>query len=336
MGISKTQLGVVTVLLIVLMRLAAGFHFYAEGVKKLEPGFSSEGFLRGAKGPLAETFKAYAPGYHGAYELLAQPHQWGIPIETAVSGGEESASPIPSGKPYSDWADAINLAWQQQHDNAMRAMRASDETRTKADEVYSNIVKRLGDYFADNEEAIAEYQHELWRLQQMQDGYQTEPVRLPFLDERIADKQREVRTTPRGWIADIKLIEKDYQKQLAELAGDKQRESAAFQEGLHKAMNPATQLDRVNLAVTCVVLGCGVLLFLGLFTRVAAIVAAGFLASVIATQPPWVHGADTTVFYYQLFEIVGLLMLAAIGAGRWFGIDSLIGSCCCRACKAKD
>jgi len=61
------------------------------------------------------------------------------------------------------------------------------------------------------------------------------------------------------------------------------------------------------------------LLILGLFTRPAAIAAAGFLLSVILMQPPWVDGAVPT--YYQAVEMFALLVLAVVGAGRYAGLD---------------
>jgi uncharacterized membrane protein YphA (DoxX/SURF4 family) len=66
----------------------------------------------------------------------------------------------------------------------------------------------------------------------------------------------------------------------------------------------------------------GALLILGLFTRPAAIAAAGFLFTVILQQPPWVAGAAPT--YYQAIEMFALLVLATVGAGRYAGLDFFI------------
>jgi uncharacterized membrane protein YphA (DoxX/SURF4 family) len=77
----------------------------------------------------------------------------------------------------------------------------------------------------------------------------------------------------------------------------------------------------------------GALLVLGLFTRVAALGGAAFLLSVIATQPPWLAAAADT--NYQIVLLLGLLVCAAIGAGRWGGLDFFLGlawnSCCGKA-----
>ena len=51
-----------------------------------------------------------------------------------------------------------------------------------------------------------------------------------------------------------------------------------------------TMMTLISKTVTYWVLGVGVLLILGLFTRCASIAGALFLLSVVATQPPWVAG----------------------------------------------
>ena len=77
----------------------------------------------------------------------------------------------------------------------------------------------------------------------------------------------------------------------------------------------------------------GLSLLFGFLTRLGALAAAAFLLSVMATQPPWVPGVEPTYFWYQLVEFTALLTLAAVGAGRWAGIDAIIRgirSGCCR------
>ena len=63
----------------------------------------------------------------------------------------------------------------------------------------------------------------------------------------------------------------------------------------------------------------GVLLLLGLFTRWASLAAAIFLLSVCLTQPFWIPGAAPT--YYQAIEMVACLVLFAVHAGRFGGLD---------------
>jgi uncharacterized membrane protein YphA (DoxX/SURF4 family) len=62
----------------------------------------------------------------------------------------------------------------------------------------------------------------------------------------------------------------------------------------------------------------GVLLLLGLFTRPAAVVAFGFLASL------WVSELGTSWIWELLVPVLASLALAVGGAGRTWGIDSFL------------
>jgi uncharacterized membrane protein YphA (DoxX/SURF4 family) len=73
--------------------------------------------------------------------------------------------------------------------------------------------------------------------------------------------------------------------------------------------------------VTAVIIGVGVCLLLGFFTRLAAIVGALFLLGVICSQPFWIAESIATI--NQCIEFAGLLVLAGTGAGRWIGLDYL-------------
>ena len=42
------------------------------------------------------------------------------------------------------------------------------------------------------------------------------------------------------------------------------------------------------------------------------------------SQPPWVPGAITTLFPYQLVEMLALLTLATTAVGRWGGLDFFV------------
>ncbi len=42
------------------------------------------------------------------------------------------------------------------------------------------------------------------------------------------------------------------------------------------------------------------------------------------SQPPWVPGAVTTLFPYQLVEFLALITLATTAVGRWLGLDFLV------------
>jgi uncharacterized membrane protein YphA (DoxX/SURF4 family) len=153
---------------------------------------------------------------------------------------------------------------------------------------------------------------------------------------RITETRGETTAASAGWISEVRDIEDAYLNDLRELLTPAQRANPATVAAVDEALADSTQqtLHRLNVAVTCLVLGVGICLLLGLFTRLAALGGIVFLAMVMASQPPWVEGAHLDFFYYQLVEIAALIVLLASAAGRWGGLDfflrALAGKCCGR------
>ncbi|MEM8734557.1 MAG: hypothetical protein AAGG44_10070, partial [Planctomycetota bacterium] len=58
------------ILALVALRVTIGWHFYMEGASKVRGnGFSSTGFLQGAKGPLADKFQNLIWDHEGRLRL---------------------------------------------------------------------------------------------------------------------------------------------------------------------------------------------------------------------------------------------------------------------------
>lgn len=85
-------------------------------------------------------------------------------------------------------------------------------------------------------------------------------------------------------------------------------------------VKPTTQLYWINTIVPYFDITIGILLLLGLFSRVASLAAAGFLLGTIATQPLWVQGHDPKIIW-NMVEFGALLVMAATVAGRFGGLD---------------
>ena len=66
------RIGFLAVALLVVLRIAIGWHFLYEGMWKYKnPSFSAEGFLKQARGPWAEKFHDLVPDYDGRQRLDA-------------------------------------------------------------------------------------------------------------------------------------------------------------------------------------------------------------------------------------------------------------------------
>jgi uncharacterized membrane protein YphA (DoxX/SURF4 family) len=331
------RIGFWAALTIVALRVLIGWHFMSSGIDKLEPGWTSASHLRSANGPLADFYKSYAPLPHQWDQLIDKP----LPPQGAYdsarryvgddgelhegpqSDDREGHIPLPTDA-YGPWASRIAEDWTEDVARFKGLTGITDEQREAADTLLSEKKTRLAQYFESHRGALEEYHHELDRLNEMlQSDARGE---LPYLDDRILKKKAELQAMPRSLVADIESEEDMLHEQLTNLVTDEQRESAALDEPLGDALNPATPLKLVDTTVTVVTFAVGVCLILGLFTRVAAVVGAGFLLSIMSMQPPWAEGVLETVKLltaYQGIEFIAMLLLAAVGAGTWAGLDGL-------------
>ena len=349
------------VIALVVLRLATGWHFYREGTKKLaynaDTGvttiaFSAEPFLRQAVGPVADMVKEELPAAYNWERYLAVPRQarptteeelekrakWEADYASRRKAAAAKKQPLPiefpPHSPYYDWADRIETSWRTAHDRFVIIPALTDKQRAAAAEALDFRRQQLADYLESQTDAIAEWEHELFRLEELKKD--SGAVSLPFQGVRIEEKSAETKSKTGAWIAQVKEIEAAYLSDLRTIVDEEQVSEAATAAALDEALTDESvkKLNTINYAVTAVIIGSGVCLMLGLFTRIACISAAGFLLSVIASQPPWVAGSLNPVFYYQLVEIAALAVLFAAAAGQYAGLDYFIrlftGKCCGR------
>lgn len=324
-----TRLTSAAIAALVLLRLVAGWHFYNEGVKKLDPTFTSAGFLRTAKGPLAPLFRGMVTGPYGAYAELAAPTEQGARdaaeqkaidswladyarrAAADIKGGKPAPADLPAPLPGSKLLSTIDTAWTA----GLVRLGVGGET---GEELQKLREARLGDvvlYLHSNHNALEELRHEAWRLEGVR-AKAAGPSPAPYLADRLAAKEAEVWRLLQPHTKEISAIDAAFRNDVQKASGL----SAARVEG---ALRERSLLSWIDAAVACTVVGSGVCLFLGLATPVAAVVAAGFLLSLIMTQPPWLPGADLTAFFNWAVELCGMLVLATVGAGRWAGLDGL-------------
>ncbi len=329
------------ILLLVCLRLATGWHFFNEGYKKLDSSFTSAYFLRAAKGPFAPLMKSFVNGPYDGYAELAVPRKynsldskiqkeidsWNASYNSQAAKALKAGDPLPSieGIPeqasYAAWFKSIKAGWQASYDRLAELPMANKENLAKAQSLIDDKLKEVLYYLVGEEAAITDMQHEAWRYKQMVDKEEADDA-APYYSERLADKENELYKAVLPWTKTIASYEDALFDEMTPLmAGDDSSRTTAKR--IRGALAERSWLNHIDWLVTWTVLLSGIGLFLGLFTRVAAIAAACFLLSVIVSQPPWVAGSDTTYFFYQLVEVISLLIIAAVGAGQWAGLDSL-------------
>ncbi|EAQ77620.1 TQO small subunit DoxD [Blastopirellula marina] len=277
-----------TIVIIVALRLVIGWHFFMEGSKKIKSGdFSSAGFLRNAKGPLAGYFR--------------------------------NLNNDPDGKLRLD-RDRVLQYWNFYRDQADTQFGLDAAGKKKTQKTYSIYVNRIDSYMADKREEMDEYFLEVERLAKARS--KPESSDLQYEQERLAKKDSELFGKMNGWTKDVKKMQDEYVEDLNRI-GRMAGATSTF------SVRDPNQMP-IDVVVTYVVFGSGVLLVLGLFTRIAALAAAGFLLQVMAAQWPGAIGAEPV--YYQSVEFVSLLLLAAVGAGRFAGLDFILGAMFRRCC----
>ncbi len=291
------------IVLLVCLRLATGWHFYNEGQKKFDGSFTSKYFLLAAKGPAAPIAQGIVNENSERDALLATPREYGS---------------VTTEKPYTVWLQAVEQEWLN------RAAEVDNESVT---EFTQQKLVKLKEYLDSQIDTIVDIQHEAWRAEKMrtknQSSDNSDPA--PFAQKRLSSKEAEIK----NWITPILATADSYEEELGEEileVFESEGVGVAKYNQMQSIFLPTSTLSKIDTVVKWTVLLCGIGLFLGFCTRVAAIVAAGFLLSVMATQPLWVEGADTTYFFYQLVEVIALITLAYVGAGQWAGFDIIWNS----------
>lgn len=317
-----------------------------EGTTKIKSGdFTAEPFLRAATGP----FKSY---FHGLLEDPWATQRLGIVIDNLQNPPQVTVDPTLTLALWNDFVDQATQhyrfgdpTWVVEAPSGTKNRAQVTPTSAKAFEgpgdrsaepdlgglilkqperakaIYETHKQDLLNWLAANRTEIVEFFATSYRTEGFQrDG---EHWRETAAEVDSLRSQRDAIQTARyqkvrGWKAEIDAIWDSFESQINALALDKQTALAPIK--VHRPFaQDQSKLRWINAFVPWFDLTVGVCLILGLFTRTAAILGAGFLASVILSQPPWVPGAAAT--QYQIVEFAAMLLIAVSVAGQIVGLD---------------
>ncbi len=339
------------------LRLVVGFHFYKEGVGKLnQPDWTAKGFLSTAKGPFAEYFRGMTDDADGKRQL-------GI-VESSNGDGEQKIE-ISTEDTFSIWNDYVDRATDYYAFGSPDLIEELKQQISELEEKLANADSMERSEVSDTQSLIAEKNAELesianqpkmaneilqahefaledWvnvnRIPVMahyrsddrldgftRDGENRTEVALEVdslrgqVDTIKSDRYKELSK----WKYEVGEIWDSFEAQINALPVGKQVRAEALP--LHRPYaQKMSKLSVINKVIPWFDTIVGVLLILGLFTRFASLAAALFLCSVLLTQPFWVPG--TTPTYYQAIEMVACLVLFATCAGRIGGLDFFFSS----------
>ncbi len=291
-----------------VLRIVCGLHFFLEGVSHLrDPDWSSAGFRKAAVGPLADFYRSSLP----------ETGDW-----AATLGAVDDRSADETSKA---WQESVVASWQRLLETRSKAVPLAADARAAAEQSLTAAGGNLADYCKGIAEDLADYRLQVRRLAAME--RKPGSADIPFERERLARKRKELAGQASGWMKDAAAIG---QKLVTEW--DDQLPDAAARSRADAAAGPS-ELWRADRFVSWSLVTIGACLVVGLLTKFNAVGGALFLASVIASQPFWVPGAQTT--YDQWVELAALLAIASLPIGGWSGLDFFLKRWCpLRCCGA--
>jgi uncharacterized membrane protein YphA (DoxX/SURF4 family) len=294
---SSYRPGWLAIAAIVALRLVLGLHFFVEGYTKLTDAkpFSAP-FLSSARGPLAAPFKAMVWDADGLYRLDSKG----------------------------------TLAHWDRYRTRITRHYGFDEGQIKdADQVLKTYKDRLSAFVRGKSEEIQEY----YKWIDRRTANAKDPARqLASLQTHDARIQTETKKLYGEVIPTIDRLWQDLENDLNAIATEAQWKRHGRLE-IGKIGRRFGDSETLDWLMPYFDLGVGICLLIGLLTRPAAILAAGFLATVFLSHFPPEPGPAST--YYHLVELFALLAIAAIGAGRFLGIDYFFGGLKAWCCPGK-
>lgn len=282
------------------LRIVIGLHFFLEGSSHLrDPQWSSTPFRKAAVGPFADWYRASLP----------ETGRWSATL--GAPGGADAAAAARA------WKESVMAEWRSLLGQRRRVVPLDATRAADAEKLLEQAGAELDGYLASIGDDLAAYRLEVERFADMRRSPASRQV--PFARERVAKKQKELAGQAAGWMKEAAAIGTKlvagWDGQLSPAERTKAAEAAA-----------PTALWKADRFVSWSLVTIGACLVLGVLVAFNAMGGACFLASVVASQPFWVPGAQAT--YDQWVELAALLAIAALPTGGWSGLDYFLKSWC--------
>jgi uncharacterized membrane protein YphA (DoxX/SURF4 family) len=316
---------------LVLLRVAIGWHLLSEGLYKLMSMPDARGeIVAGAE----KTREAEAKGnektkgwFFGRYfEPTDTPPFSSEAYNRNASG--PFAKNFRSLIPDVDSREALNLdklkdAWKAEMDRVAAHYGFSDGQKAEAAKTLAAQEEDAGQWFKDpeNRANIRKYIDNLDNLERLD----AKPSKMSYEVERYNDARKTLESDRKALVAPIDSWSRTLRDSWTSLATAEQREKDGPYQPAMTEIQRADKITAYGLSI------CGLLLMLGLFTPLAALGSAGFLALFYLSMPPWPglpvppNSEGHYIFVTKnLIEFFACLVLASTPSGLWMGVDALL------------
>lgn len=143
--------------------------------------------------------------------------------------------------------------------------------------------------------------------------------------DHIEKQWKDLQDLRRKLVSPVQALEKEMEAEAEDLLTTEQLAAGPVPE----PVDPVRQIDwRTMWGLTIF----GLLLMVGLFTRLSALGGAALLTLFYLAMPPWpgvqeIPSIEHNLFVNKVFvEMLALLAIAAMPSGKWFGIDAAISA----------
>ncbi|MCL2745010.1 MAG: hypothetical protein FWE67_14295 [Planctomycetaceae bacterium] len=315
------QFCICSIALLVLLRVAIGWHFFYEGLHKFDPaeGFSAKGFLGVAKGPTAEFYFAFLPDLSSEQRLVigtVKDEKTGREIKTFIVYEE---------------------AWNKFYTAFLKHFSQIDQA--EADKIFNRYRASMRAGAADEESDIVAFKASLNRFREMNKI----PNDAPYEGKRRFDSKMGYRAEGDRWTGMLEKLGGGLESDLCrlanpKLAGTKGSIVTVPEKGVIKFLPVPvvkTQMQAMDLAVMYALTAIGLCMMLGFCNRLACLGGAAFLVNVVMTTypvpgvyPPMPSAVGNFLFVSKdVVELIAMLFLASVPAGRWGGLDYFLWNC---------
>jgi uncharacterized membrane protein YphA (DoxX/SURF4 family) len=355
------RLSILTVVLLVALRLAIGWHLFFEGAWKEQhkDSWTSMGFLLAGKGPAA------LPSRWLAGDPTVKRDGWRFEVEPPPPPPDLSAEllrrftvpPIPDNlkdKPdlwHTYLPEPVQQEWEGYFDRFVKHYHLEGDALLQARNIFQRDKADTVKWLVEGAENIPRppfaggTQDATRKTQQRVRDYQDKLAEIKEIEEQERDKigdgakakldqaRAEAELWRKSLLADVNTRTEQMKDDLRQVLTYEQKRMA-LPKPPSKPAEPALPWERLALLDGIVrwgLIGVGVCLLVGLLTRLACIGGIGFLLLFYLTAPPPPLGpADPQarehfcVINWNLIEATALLALATTRSGRWFGLDGLL------------
>jgi len=281
--------------MIVVLRIAIGWHFFYEGIHKFDErnDFSAKGFLGVAKGPTAPLFFAMLPDLQGLQRLAIGT----VKDEKGNTVKDERGNDVQTVIVYEEaWKEykeqfltrhKLNLDYKKKLE-AEEELTEDEEKSQRIDEIFDQYLRSLRGRVADVADDVAAFKASLQRHEEMVATLRND---TEFEQKRRWDAMMGYRREAEEWISALDALSNSLQSDMArvispQLAGE--RGNIVTRPKKAWVPNPfaSRHMQMMDLAVTYGLTAIGLCLILGFCTRLACLGGAAFLFNVFLTTWP--------------------------------------------------